>query len=492
MAPSRRLRVAASSLFVFCLCSALPRTDVFFTALAPLPSLPSPFPANVAGRLGFHFVVASATPSAAASDAAATEKNRSERLLKYAEQRAENAEEELKRFRQTHESSVRACSEASQRKQRELEKCQEQSESFRQMYNSLQVTKTSLEKEVHSLQSQLATANAAAASKGASSDGGAASDDAAKLRAAMIKLEEKLQDMEDQHAIEISSLQGKLRQLMVQRELLRQRKGGDEGDEGSGSYGERHIASLSAIKTLLVDVGKVYLVLGEQVLSLVPTTWWERAASMKMEVEVLTAPYTNAVYEKVFLPLTPYVESGKTFFFSHVYPLCAVVGRRAAGAAKTLSDDVLPTVNARLDAALQPIFAKHPDVEVLVPSGLGDRLAVFVFILLLTYFVALFSFRYVLFPFARLLLPFGSVCRKSRSTSSKRTRTAGATAAGAQQKRFIPSGATASGTAENNTGSYAHGGGATGKKGQQTHHNPARHFPFTEKYEGAPVNMKKA
>lgn len=364
-----------------------------------------------------------AKPSARANTPptqAGTGEKMEQRLLKYAEQRAENAEQELKRFRETHEMSIRACSDATQRKQKEVEACQKQSENLRTMYNSLQGTKAELEKKVREFEAKQAvsaTANEVEAYRSA----------AEKAHKKVVELEEsqsqdrsqidQLRKEKARHEAEASELRQRVRQL-EQRTAGPDEKARSHSasSPGASPAPSQNIFSLSLMASTLRSIGQLYMALGDYIVSRVPVECWQKLAIMRLETETMAAPYVQTIKEKVWDPLAPSVTRGREFFWDTVYPLGVAAISKGMRFGWSLSDDFVPSVNGRIDAALEPVYKLHPEVEPLVPAGLADRIALIVFLVLVTHFIALLAFRWVLCPAMAFVCP---CCCKRRHTKKR-------------------------------------------------------------------------
>ncbi|KEP66064.1 UNVERIFIED_CONTAM: hypothetical protein HHA_313080 [Hammondia hammondi] len=346
--------------------------------------------------------------------------SREARLLKYAEQRAENAEAELKKFREGHETSVRACTEATQRKQKEVEACQQQAESLRTMYNASQSAKADVEKKLRELEHKQAAAVASEATS-------------EKLEREVAALKKGLGQKEQELGEKVKLLGEKekvaadlaARVHALERDLKRVSE--KVGEERKSS---EHIFTIQEMRATLSSIGRLYMAIGEHLAACVPREVSEKLGTLKMEAETLAAPYLEVLNAKLFAPVAPTVEKAKLFLETTVYPAAASAAGKGVHMVTSLSDDLLPSVNSRVDAALAPLFASHPDVEALVPPGLGDRLALLLFLVIVTYVLALIAFRSVLCPVLACVCP----CCKRRhgKRRHKKFSPAGATAAGAK------------------------------------------------------------
>ncbi|PHJ24099.1 transmembrane protein [Cystoisospora suis] len=395
-----------------------------------------------------------------------------QRLLKYAEQRAENAEQELKRFRETHETSVRACSDATQRKQKEIEACQKQSENLRTMYNSLQGTKAELEKKLRELEAKQAVA--------------ATSNEVETYRNAAEKAQKKVLELEksqsqdrsqiDQlrkekarHEAEVTSLRERVRHL-EQRSAEAAEREKSQSASSPGASANQNIFSLSLMTSTLQSIGQLYMALGDYTVSRVPAEFWQQLAMMRLEAETLAAPYLQTVREKVWEPVAPSVTRGREFFWDTVYPLGAAAVSKGMRFGWSLSDDFVPSVNGRIDAALEPVYKLHPEVEPLVPAGLADRIALIVFLVLVTHFIALLAFRWVLCPALAFVCP---CCCKRRHSKKKSKKYMPAQESGMGGMLNVPGGGAGTVT------SASRGKDTSSKKAAQQQATPTRPFALS-------------
>ncbi|KFH09766.1 putative transmembrane protein [Toxoplasma gondii VAND] len=372
-----------------------------------------------------------------------TEKGESKeaRLLKYAEQRAENAEAELKKFREVHETSVRACTEATQRKQKEVDACQQQAENLRTMYNASQSAKSDVEKKLRELEHKQAAASEATSEK-------------LEREVAALKngLSQKAQELGEKVKLlgekekEAADLAARVRAL--ERDLKHASE--KVGEERKSSD---HIFTIEEMRGTLLSIGRLYMAIGEHVVACIPREVSEKLGTVKLEVETLAAPYLEVLNAKLLAPVAPTLEKAKLFLETTVYPVAASAAGKGVQMVTSLSDDLLPSVNGRVDAALAPLFASHPDVEALIPPGLGDRLALLLFLVIVTYVLALLAFRTVLCRF------FACVCPCCKRRHGKR-----------RHKKFTPAGAAAASAQSS----------FKDKRGPQE--TPARPFAFAGDY----------
>ncbi|PFH34257.1 hypothetical protein BESB_074090 [Besnoitia besnoiti] len=358
-----------------------------------------------------------ATAAKPAETAKGDTESRQERMLKYAEQRAENAEAELKQFKETHETSVRACSEATQRKQKELEICQGQAESLRTMFNSSQSAKAEMEKKVRELEAKQAVASSEGNDKKVET-----------YRAAAEKAEKKAQELSQQQKALETQLEATLKEhdaskkeaaaLLAQLRSLEAAVEARKADAASAQQkaAVHHIFSLASLKATLSSVGLLYMSVGEHLVAHVPQDVWDKLSLLRLEAATVAAPYVEMASEKVWQPLAPAVGLATNFFWTTVYPLAAAGVSRGLQGVASLTDDFVPSVNGRVDAALEPLFKTHPSVEALVPPHLADRLGLLVFLVGVTYFLALLTFRFFLCPILTCVCP---CCCKRRSRKSK-------------------------------------------------------------------------
>lgn len=379
-------------------------------------------------------------PKAAPKKTDSASESREARLLKYAEQRAENAEAELKKFRETHETSVRACTEATQRKQKAVEACEKQAESLRTMYNASQTAKADAEKKLRELEVKHAAATRAEGSS-------------EKLERENASLQQQLKQKEQETAearSRVRALESEVAKLAAAKASLAAKARDAEAPKSS------HIFTIQAMQETLGAIGHLYMAIAEHLVACVPQEMFDKFTTLKLEVATLAAPYVEMVNSKVYQPVAPALAKAQTFFETTLYPIAASGAAKGVRMVASLSDDLLPSVNARVDAALAPIFASHPRVEALVPPSIADRVALLLFLTVVTYFCALFAFRLLLCPVFACVCP---CCCKRRHKKGKHS------------KKFTPA-----------HGASLHASLQKDKKGLPPQESPTRPFAFAGDY----------
>lgn len=287
-----------------------------------------------------------ATAEAPAAAAGAGDLDVCKKKLTYAEQRAENAENDLLSFRQKHEESLAACT-SKLEKQQQQQSCKEQTEALLKRLN--EETKSKAEVETK-LQQQM---------RQQEQDAAVAGDLRKELEATQKKLQQQEQQMQQQ--------------IQRMHKAMEQQQKSDASKNPSGA--------IEKATGLASDLGQIYLAVVDIAISTIPLSLRD---AVQQQATQAAGAATHQM-SKIYVHLEPYVETTKEFYYTYVHPQATAAVTWASSSANSAAAKAGAAANQHLDTALAAVYMHQPHLRPLIPSDLQGRLLLFVLLLVSAY-----------------------------------------------------------------------------------------------------------
>lgn len=287
-------------------------------------------PASAAVPAAAAAVSSSAPDGAAAGDLLICQKK-----LGYAEQRAENAENDLLSFRQRHEESMSACNSKLQQQQQQ-QQYKDQIETLKNRFNQEMQNKSDLERQLRQVQQQQQQEQ----------------QTAEDLRLELQQTQTKLQQQ-----------QQKEQQMEKQIEKLKKAMQTEQQQKGASGI-------VARTTDVAADIGKIYLAIIETVVSSVPLSLRDAA---QYQAKAATAAVTEQ-FNKVYIHLEPYVEKTKDMYQVYVHPNAIALATWATTTGKNAGFKAAEVANHQLDGFLNAVYVHQPHLRPLIPMDFQGRL----------------------------------------------------------------------------------------------------------------------
>lgn len=341
-----------------------------------------------------------------------------------------NLQSELKIFKQNHETSMKACTYASERQTADLNNCKKQSVELSQKFNIVQEERMNLKKQVLELESKIASKE--------HSDGGdlkKIKEEAASAKKKVEELEASQNSLKAQYDKIVSKQQNEFEKKKVEAEIAKQqlkeyKKRTDkiisEMHVGGGSHDSQnnYMFSKNILYSSVSSVFQFYRSLTLYLISFVPEETWIKADNAYTQVKEAFQEYLKVAY--------PYTEiiSGvaisqyntvSSLYEQHINPIVnkqveILVVLLTRGADST--GHYLEKMNGYLDEKLENYFVAHPDMRTLIPATFLDRVLCLIFVVVMLFLgfkVACLSLKYIVVP---VISSIFTCCRKRRITKS--------------------------------------------------------------------------
>lgn len=286
-------------------------------------------------------VSASRRDGAAGGDLAVCEKK-----LQYAEQRAENAENDLLSFRQKHEESMSSCNSSIQQQQHQ-QQYKEQAETLKNRFNEEMQKKAELERELRQAQQQQQQE----------------ARTTADLRTELQQIQAKLQQQQQ-------------KEQQMQQQLQKLKKAIETEQQQKGTTGV--IAKASDVAA---DIGKIYLAAIETVVSSIPLSVRD---AVQHPAKAAAAAATEQ-FNKVYVHLEPYAEKTKDMYQVYVHPNATAMATWATTTVKSIGAKAAEVANQQLDNFLNAVYVQQPHLRPLIPLDFQGRLLLLLLLIVAAY-----------------------------------------------------------------------------------------------------------